>query len=180
MRVKIKGVTPLAGIGELASRGRFFPTSGEGRIVEVLPGEPPMVMVGVRNSTTEQLVPTPRPDPDRMSQDDLDEIEGDGRFQIIQLDQVSARAADAAVSAMRQRVQELTTVNGDQEIAIAQLEAQVEDAKRDLAALTEEHAALKIHAAELEEMIGAGPTKAPESTPASPAADTTPPGGPQK
>lgn len=196
MRVAIKGVTPIAGLNSLAVGGRFFPVGGEGHIVEVLEQEedPPPVMVGVVNATTGIEVPTPRPDPDRMGKASLREIVSDGRFGILQLDQVDARAADAAVATMRREVQRLTTENSDGKIALAQVEATVEDAQRTAAAATElvaahehtiaeltdklekltaDHAELKKHSETLEMEIATKPAQDAGAT-------TTPSGGPSK
>lgn len=175
MRVIIKGVTPMAGVNHLACGGRFFPTGGDGKSIEVLgtDEDPPEITILVENSTTKEMVPTKRPDPDRMGKKSLEEIRKDGRFQIIQLDMVSSSQADAAVGAMRQRVQELTSKNDDLEIACAQLEALRTETADKLAALQVEHDALAKHAAELEEMIGGAPAKDKSTAPAASAA--TPP-----
>lgn len=200
MRVMIKGVVGMTGIAELACDGRFFPTGGDGRLVEVLGQEedPDQIIVGVTNSTTGQKVPTLRPDPDRMGRKSLEVIRKDGRFQIIQLDQVSQSQADAAVAVMKKRVQELTAEHDDDAIEIAQLKTQVEELTANYDVLRGNHeaevaratkaesdlAALQKHASELEALIGgATAPSTPTSTPAASSSSDAPAGGataPQK
>lgn len=151
MKVMIKGVTPIGGIHQIAVGGRFFPTDSDGRLVDVLdqPEDPPQVMIPVVNSTTGAAVPTLRPDPDRMGRKSYEEILKDGRFQVIQTDVVDARASGAMVAAARAETQRLAGENADLKIAVAQLEAKLEDLARTLAVkdkaladLTDEHAGL--------------------------------------
>lgn len=124
MRVTVIANTNLVGINYLHRAGRSFPVGSEGRELEVVEDEPPMVEVLVPSTIAGAKPRTElRPDPDRIGRADYEKfVVPDRRLTIRETGSVDSAIANRQLAAARREIQHLAGENHDLRTQLAEFD----------------------------------------------------------